>query len=190
MSGRVISVEIKGGTFPDDMADALLRLSDLKLVTQWVELPSDGTIAKLKNLRRLEIIEFGGPGISDSTIAYLKDVKGLKHLHVEHGTRITDAGLAHFTAFASLEYLKIDGGAITDAGMSQLKNLRNLKGLDLRNIAVTDAGLAELKSLNKLNTLRLYECEQITARGVRALQDALPNTRIGWNKCAIEGDLF
>jgi hypothetical protein len=154
--GHVISVDINRGKFPSDMADALSGLSDLELLTQWVDIPSDDAIAKLKNLRSLRIIEFSGPGIKDTTIMRFKDVKGLKHLYLSYAS-ITDAGLAHLAMFPSLEYLKIDGGAITDAGMSYLKNLRNLKGLSLRNVAVTDAGLVNLRSLNKLKTLRLYE---------------------------------
>jgi hypothetical protein len=185
----VCFVYIEGGKFADGMADALSHLSDLKVIIVWVDVPSDRAIARLKKLRCLGMIDLSGPETRDTTIACLQDVKGLRDLSL--GSRaITDAGLSHFADFASLEYLRIDGGAITDAGVRHLKNLRNLKGLDLRNIALTDAGLAELRNLKKLKTLRLYDCKQITARGVQTLQQALPNTSIGWDKSAIPGDLF
>jgi len=182
-------VSVNRGKFSDDMADALSGLSDLKAIDLWVDVPSDRAIAKLKKVKRLRGIELSGPGVRDTTIACLKDVKGLERFSVGHAA-ITDGGLGHLAAFARLEYLKISRGAITDAGVRHLGSLRNLKGLDLRNIAVTDAGLAELRTLTNLKTLRLYECKQITARGVQALQQALPNTSIGWDKCAIAGDLY
>jgi hypothetical protein len=188
--GTVLSVAVEKGKFPDDMVNALSELSGLKGITVWVDAPSDPAIAKLTKLRHLGAIEFSGPGISDTTIECLKDVRGLKHVSLGGFSVITDAGLFHFAAFASLEYLRIDGGTTTDAGMAHLKNLRNLKGLDLRNSAVTDAGIAQLKGLKQLKTLRLYECKQITAQGVQALQASLRNTQIGWDKCAIPGDLF
>jgi hypothetical protein len=185
----VCSVYIARGKFPSEMADALAGLSGLQAIDQLVDVPSDEAIAKLKTLRQLQVICIGGQGIRDTTIACLKDVKGLKHLTVQRAA-ITDAGLAHLVDLGSLEYLAIDGGAVTDAGVSHLKNLRNLKGLSLRNIALTDAGLDSLGSLKNLKTLRLYECKQITAHGVRTLQRALPHTSIGWDKSAIPGDLF
>lgn len=187
--GTVRCVYIKRGKFPTDMAEALSGLSQLQALDQPVDVPSDRAIAKLKNLGHLEAICFSGPGIKDTTIACLKDVKGLKHLTLKD-TAVTDVGVTHFADFASLEYLKIDGGAITDAGVRHLKNLRNLKGLDLRNIALTDAGLANLECLNKLKTLRLYDCKKITRRAVQTLQQALPNTSVGWDESAIPGDLF
>ncbi|MGA7701287.1 MAG: hypothetical protein WCB27_16895 [Thermoguttaceae bacterium] len=185
----VRGVYVKRGNFPSDMADALSGLSDLQVIDQLVEVPSDAAIAKLRNLRHLSVICLSGPGIRDATIACLKDVKGLQHLTLQDAA-ITDVGLSHFVDFASLEYLKIDGGSITDTGVGHLKALRNLKGLDLRHISVTDAGLASLESLKTLKTLRLYGCKQITAHGVQTLQRALPNTKIGWDKSAIPGDLF
>lgn len=188
-NGTVQSVYIERGSFPIDMADALSELPELLAIDQLVEVPSDRAIAKLTKLGHLEIICFGGPGIKDTTLGCLKDVKGLRDLSLQD-TDISDAGLAHFADFASLEYLKIDGGAITDAGVSYLSNLQNLKGLDLRNIALTDSGLDSLKSLKHLKTLRLYECKQITGQGIQTLKQALPKTSIGWDKSAIPGDFF
>ena len=187
--GRVICVYIKTGAFPDEMADALSGLSDLKAIDQLVEVPSDRAIAELKNLKCLENVCFSGAGIRDTTLACLRDVRGLRVLSV-HDSAVTDVGLEQFAALASLEYLVIRGGAITDAGVRHLRNMQNLTGLELREIALTDAGLAHLKRLNRLKTLRLYECKHITASGVQALQKALPNTSIGWDKHAITGDFF
>jgi hypothetical protein len=188
--GSTVSlVDINRGAFPRGLADALAELSDLQVIDQRVDVPSDQAIADLRKVGRLAIIQFGGHGISDRTIECLKNVKGLRSLCL-HDTAITDAGLVYLADFPRLEYLKIDSGAITDAGMCHLKRLQNLEGLDLRNLALTDAGLANLGNLKHLKTIRLYECKQITSRGVQALKEALPSTSIGWDKSAIPGDLF
>jgi YHS domain-containing protein len=62
----------------------------------------------------------------------------LTRLHLER-TAISDAGLAHLAALASLEFLDLYGTAVTDAGLESLRSLTKLKHLYLWQTKVTPA---------------------------------------------------
>ncbi len=74
-----------------------------------------------------------------------------------HGTRITDAGIAHLSSIPLLQYLDISDTRVTDKSLSHLKELPNLQTLILYQTEVTPAGIEEFKKLR-------------------------PDVEIGWNK--------
>ena len=61
------------------------------------------------------------------------------------GTRVTDAGLAHFTELTALKILQPGRTQITGPDPAHLSGLPLLETLNLANTQVTDAGVAELR---------------------------------------------
>ncbi|HEY4261139.1 MAG TPA: hypothetical protein VGM98_13320, partial [Schlesneria sp.] len=82
------------------------------------------------------------------------------------GGQFLDEHLDHLPHIASLE---IDSSEVTDAGIQKLRQLRSLTSCALRCPQVTDAGLAHLATLPALTEIRLYDCSNVTANGVREL---------------------
>ena len=63
------------------------------------------------------------------------------------GSKVSDEGLAHLTAFPQLESVILQSTAITDAGLNELAKAKQLKTLDLAFTRVTADGLKQLAGL-------------------------------------------
>ncbi len=118
---------------------------------------------------------------------------------------ITDAGLEHLRGLTKLRFLNISGNAITDQAFKvlgtmpnittlyvgdnnkitgeELAQLRSLATLDLTRTAVSDQTLPQLYGLKSLFFLKL-KGTKVTAVGIAALQKALPNCTIEWDRAA------
>jgi len=84
----------------------------------------------------------------------------------------------------SLRILDLGGTQVTDAGLEHLEGLTNLEVLGLAGTRVTDAGLERLKGMTSLRRLELHRVKnapymQVTDEGVKKLQEALPDCKIG-----------
>ncbi|MHC4641053.1 MAG: redoxin domain-containing protein [Planctomycetota bacterium] len=84
--------------------------------------------------------------------------------------QITDAGLAHLKALASLETLRLENRQVGDTGLAHLADLTSLKTLYLAGTKITDAGLAHVKNLAKLENLCIHRTK-ITDTGLAHLKD-------------------
>ena len=102
---------------------------------------------------RVVAVEFRTPElIGDDEARWLGDLPDLKRLWL-HGTRVTDAGMAHVGDLHQLEDLVIYGTALTDDGFRHLRDLRKLAHLNMHGLAVGDGALVHLAQLTNLKTL-------------------------------------
>ncbi|HEX7376265.1 MAG TPA: discoidin domain-containing protein, partial [Pirellulales bacterium] len=119
-----------------------------------------------------EIVIDGCTGITDASLANLKDNRQLKSLHL-YRTKISAAGLRHFKECSELNWLYLGmWSAFGDEDMEFFKEFSGLSSLGmlwLHGTSVGDAGLAYLKGANKLCQLNLNGTK-ITDNGLRALE--------------------
>ena len=87
------------------------------LGTKQVPLNHLPSVQELPNVQELA---FGGPSVSDATLAVLKDARCLTTLWLDR-CRITDDGLRELAGMASLRRLDVRGTAISDAAVAELQ---------------------------------------------------------------------
>jgi beta-lactamase regulating signal transducer with metallopeptidase domain/Leucine-rich repeat (LRR) protein len=117
---------------------------------------TDADVKHLAGLTELVWLDLGKAEVTDTGLAYLKDLTGLKleKLGLVR-TRVTDAGLAHLAGMTRLRRLELVGMNLTDAGLRHLGGLRQLRRLELPDSQITDAGLENLRGLTQLQRLDL-----------------------------------
>lgn len=127
-----------------------------------------------------------GAGVTDASIAPLKDLHSLVELNLA-GTKVTDAGLSALAGLPYLKGLHLERTGITDAGLVHLAHLTNLVYLNLYGTQVTDAGLDQLRNLRNLRRLYLWQ-SKATRDGAARLEDALPGLEVnlGWDPPATQ----
>jgi hypothetical protein len=141
------------GAFADEAEDkAAAILSNSKSSGRYGELTRD-TGKPGKPVIRVRLIRFG----SDDSL--------------------TTGDVELLSAFKSLTALDLKGVRVGDELMKPLAKLTTLKELVLFESEVTDAGLMELAALKNLTSLSLQRT-RVTAKGVAALQKALPKCDI------------
>ena len=101
----------------------------------------------------LRSLSLNGCGMSDGDLAALAGMKRLDLLRLER-TGITDAGLVHLESLASLFSLYIGNPGVTDEGLRRLNGLTHLESLNLVESRVTGVGLSLLVGM-PLNELWL-----------------------------------
>jgi hypothetical protein len=124
-------------------------------------------------LRKLALLWFRSPRITDAGIVHLAPLGNLKSLSLANA-RITGKGLEQLRTLRSLTALELDGTGTTDADLTLLGDLPPLENLTLQDLPLTDASVSvlvrmpHLTSLTLGNTkvtdagqLRLKECEQL-----------------------------
>ena len=109
--------------------------------------------------------------------AQAEHLKGLPHLRFVHLAGITDAGLRHLPGLTQVQVLSLGDTQITDTGLENLRGLRQLRLLTMDNTPIGDDGLANLAGLSQLAELAIRNTK-VTERGVKLLQQALPNCKI------------
>ncbi len=161
----------------------LMRLRGMKSLA-WLD-ARQGTVTDvgLRNLEELTAVRFlflTNTPITDAGLEYLKGLTELSWLDLER-TRITDAGLQQLKRLTMLSWLGLQSTQISDAGLGNLRDLGQLRHLDLSNTQISDKGLEPLKALTRLDSL--YLCgTHVTQEGVRALEQALPDCSVHWDK--------
>ena len=147
----------KEGHFTDRGMAHLASLPSLKVL--WLDTPNitdEGLrwLAPSRSLERLNM--YWLDTITDRGIVYLKGMPRLRKLNVGHA-RLNDVDLAHFAAFANLDYLHLPSG-FTDAGIEHLAKLDHLKYLSVNCTSgspLTDKALTIVGKLRDLRELHI-----------------------------------
>lgn len=108
----------------------------------------------------VQALEIRGERITESHLAPLQNLRGLKELQVYSSTMVAwagsaDAGLAYVGKLQQLERLRLFGSAFTDFGLMHLRSLTCLRTLVPQLPQMTGVGLAHLQRLPKLEHLAL-----------------------------------
>lgn len=79
-----------------------------------------------------------------------------------------------------LDEIGLEGTQITEDGLLHLLDLPHLDNVDLARTAIGDAGL---RILSRIKTLKYIHVEgtSVTAKGVAALQESLPECEVVWD---------
>jgi eukaryotic-like serine/threonine-protein kinase len=95
-------------------------------------------------------------------------------------TQADVCAIGDLAGLTTLRYLNLSFcNGVTDDGLARVSAFTNLRQLFLRGCRnITDAGLAHLRALTSLHALELTDSTGLTAEGVDALQEALPNCKI------------
>lgn len=128
-------------------------------------------LGKLTELRSL-VIHIRNGFLGDDSLATLK---GLHHLEILQlpSTDVSDAGLAHLSGLTNLAFLIIRGPAVTDQGLAHLSRLKALERLRMSG-NITDAGLRSLENLERLDLLKLCSPHPISPGAIHRLKQAIP----------------
>jgi hypothetical protein len=130
---------------------AIAGMSHLRILT--AADVTDETLAAWSDLDELGGLHVGGPGITDTGIGHILQIRSLKYLTLSH-TSITDAGLARLAAHAGLRMVRITHAeGITDDGVAHLARLPELLEVAVSNCPVTDASLGHLARAPQLTSL-------------------------------------
>jgi hypothetical protein len=78
---------------------------------------TDGTLAHVGRLARLQVLCDTSSSVSDGGLAHLKRLTELSHLTLS-GTQISDTGLAHLKGLTSLAHVNLSITHVTDSGLA------------------------------------------------------------------------
>jgi hypothetical protein len=143
---------------------------------------TDATVARLKEFDHLYSLNLSGCGrITEKGLAALADLPELEELFLD-GTespapQVTDQTLDVLRHLRRLRTLSLAKTQITDAGIAKLVALQDLRFLDLEATQVSDASIPTLMKLPKLKDVILVQTN-VTARGVTRLQLARPDIEL------------
>jgi hypothetical protein len=119
------------------------------------------------------------PNVDLSPLAVLEP-NALQMLFPPSDCTVSDSELAYIKGLTGLKALYLCGmSKISDAGLSALQNLQNLQVLDLRGSQLSDEGVLCLAKLTALRLVNLVDT-QVSTIGVAKLRGALPGTCIVW----------
>lgn len=108
-------------------------------------------LAKL-GARDLQSLLLGGCGLSDASLAYLKNLAWLEHLNLSCN-RISGEGLTHLGGMLLLERLELWGCDLTEAGLAHLPPLPSLRDLEISlHFDLPVSALAHLDNLPALES--------------------------------------
>ncbi|MBM3738602.1 MAG: hypothetical protein FJW39_22720 [Acidobacteria bacterium] len=197
-------LELSGAPVVDDSIPEIAKATSLvRLRLSHTDFTSAG-LGPLKSLQRLQVFDLGSNDVDDKGLASLAPLTSLTELNLAYG-RYTDEGLKHLEPLVNLERLEMNRTRVSDKGLPHLAKLPKLKALNLNYTQVTDQGLAILKTLPALTDLsldtgavtdkgldtlagmkglrwlNLYHT-LITEAGFRKLQQAMPDTRIVFDR--------
>lgn len=111
----------------------------------------------------------------DDDLAFLRDLKELRVLHIREQRALTDAVVAHLAGSGRLTELNLQRSQLTDRGLAELVRLPNLQQLEVLEIGGTQVGDAAMEGLSRLTRIRQLDLGQ-----TRISDAALPSlTRLG-----------
>ncbi len=171
---------------------ALKKLKRLELGGGDSEI-TDATIDLIARMTSLESLSLKYVNITPAGLTRLASMTQLRSLHLVLSNRMSDAGLAQFSALTNLERLDLEGGLsdvgiasltslswlrsmrisafyITDLGVARLSALKDLRQLEL-NGPIGDTAIDSLAQLPLLEELKIYGCTKLTDRGALRLLD-------------------
>ena len=137
----------------------LTQLKDLRLNNTTIKDPKC-----FEGLINLESLDLGDAYVLDHSLVPLAKMKNLRRLNLL-GTLVTDEGLKHLSGLTELEDLDLYGVKVTDSGIEHLSKLKKLRRLNLLGAQISDASAGILSGLEELRELNLYR-SRITNAGL------------------------
>ncbi len=163
----VAAATLEGKSCADDTLALLAALPNLHTLRIAEGDVTDGGLAVLDRLPRLQLLEIKRCRLSDAALPHIAGLDNLRWLHLEE-MPVTGAGLKALTPLGQLEVLLIPKTAIDDPGLEHLSQLVSLEWLDLSHTSISGAGLSSLSSLSSLQWIKL-DGTRVDSQGLRHL---------------------
>jgi len=139
---------------------------------------TDEALVHVCKVTTITDLNLGDAWVTNAGLPQLARLKELKRLDLGWTKDVGDAGMPILAKLTKLEHLGLGGTKVTDAGLPALAALPNLKELSLPGTAVTDKGLMGLSGCKSLTTLNLDAKMKVTQKGTDALKKARPNLTV------------
>ena len=158
-SGVVTGVDLASDrvSADDETVDAVLKLSNLKVLRLACSGVSSDRILALKQFNQLEELLLQDTTITDEELSdLLSETVQLQRLTLRRLFRVTDDCLDSIVGLPELEILALIEMNVTSTGIQQAATIPRLRSLDLRNCgSLTADELADLPSFETLAELKL-----------------------------------
>ncbi|MBE7492670.1 MAG: hypothetical protein HS108_13075 [Planctomycetes bacterium] len=140
-----------------EILGGLAELQFLK-ISQSKEVTARG-INHLRGLKKLRYLDISHLRVNDETLASLKELRSLEMLDLS-GTPLSGRGFTHLERLTALREIRLNGcEELSDEGVAALSMLPALRELSLRQSAsLTAVGLAHLADCRRLTHLSLWQC--------------------------------
>jgi hypothetical protein len=158
---------------------SLVALKNLKHLGLHNTFINDAGLEQVGKLTTLQNIILNADLISDAGLHYLETVPKLNLDPMSPSiAQISDSRLAALSRLDNLDVLSFHKcHFINESALNRLQNMAQLKGLNFYDCDITDAALQYLHEFTNLLGVHI-EKSRATAKGVRELQQALPNATI------------
>jgi hypothetical protein len=159
------------------LPDSTREFESILLILKDTEVTAVGT-GELKPLTNLKLLDLSGLALTDGCLANLEGLSRLQHLHLTK-TGIGDEGLIHLRPLKALQRLFLEGNpGVTSKGLVYLVQLPELRDLRLDMTKVDDQGLVTLSQMKQLQRVWLRNVPGITPSGITNLKQALPELTV------------
>ena len=162
-----------------------LKVIDLRLCS----LVTDAALETLSTMPELRAVRVSGTNVTDAGIAALLKLPQLSELDLRNCRGVTKAAIEKLAEKKTLRMLKIGGEKIDDSVLEVVAKLEGLQGLSLDNCPITDAGVGKLAGL-PLADLTLYQCANVTDKGLAFLAEANELTKLTLRDVAVQGTVI
>jgi internalin A len=168
--GSLQRLDIGSPRITDNGLKALDQLRTLRQVFTHDSPVTGAFIARLS--AQNELVSVGGRGFTNEGAAALAGCKQLRKLYLE-SSKITDAGMKHFSDLEKLEFLDLRNTKVKGSGLVYLGRLEKLSHLALSRTEVSDDSLLQLSNCRSLTRL-FVDGSKVTSVGARRLKAVLP----------------
>jgi hypothetical protein len=131
-------------------------------------------IAHLTGLRDLYCSK--SHAVTDAGLAHLRGLTRLRALDL-YSSAVSDAGLIHLAGMVDLRHLHLGATRVKGSGLRLLSGLQRLEWLSLEDTDVDDGVIPHLAALRALRKLALWGT-RLSTRGVATLKAELPGVEI------------
>ncbi|MCE9568181.1 MAG: leucine-rich repeat protein, partial [Planctomycetes bacterium] len=145
---------------------------------------TDAGLLNLKNCRSLTSLWLSDTLVTDAGLAAFKDWKTLEWLVLGGCKNVTDQGLTNFKDCKNLTDLWLNETQVTNAGLASFKDCQALTHLELINTQVGDAGLANFKNCKKLKEVWLNG-SKVGDAGLAYLRECTALTQLNVRKTKV-----
>ncbi len=146
-----------------------------KLNLRGTKLTSQDLVAHIEAFKNLQDLEISETAIDDDSLPTIAKLPNLKALNVWR-TKVTDQGLESLVSMGLTRLNLDDDPAIGDAGMDHVAKMTSLEWLHVGKTKITDAGLAKLEALKKLTELRINDTA-VSEESLQQLKQKLPTLK-------------
>ena len=115
--------------------------------------------------------------MSDERLGRLRDLPNVRQI-IFYDVRGADIFLKRIRGMPSVESMSFSGMNLPEEAIRHLSSFPNLKLLGCGQYNLTDNGLLQLRDLPQLEDLRIEYTAQVSDKGIKKLQQALPDCKI------------